>query len=403
MSAIIVCAALLAVPCIYAKAPLQFDDIWKTGLASNSSIIIQKARTDAARVGAIASFFSGLPRPEVEVEFPSLLSGNSAIGSVEVRQALSLSGIFGIDTLIAFDRLGIEEAIIQLRRGELYTDLRRAFALVIIAGKETAVARENAELLRQVSVRMQMHYQTGKVARSDALASAIELRRAQQEYSEVVNREKLARAELNMLVGLPLEQTLDLEDAITGIDARLPELERLTNAAPKHPTLRQHTLTRGVAEKSFWKEMLQILPTPFAGIKRTGTETAVIFGATLPLWDFNAKAIAESAGEHTAAEATLAHAKRQTAFDVHRAYLNASVAQQNLETVRSGMREAQELITTASIRYNENKIDLYQYLFYIKTANEARIRFYQGVFNYDVALAELERALHTSLRTKEYL
>ncbi|MEK6797085.1 MAG: TolC family protein [Spirochaetota bacterium] len=396
-------AVLLTAHHINGREPMQFDDIWKMGLASNSSIMIQKAKIDAARVGAIASFFSGLPRPELEIEFPTLLAGDPAVGSIEVRQALSLSGIFGIDTLIAFDQLGIEEAIVQKYRGELYTDLRRAYASVIITGKEIGVARENVELFRQLAARMQMHYQTGKISRSDVLASAIELRRAQQEHIGAVSREKIARSELNMLIGVSLERTLDLDETITETE-RLPELDRLTNIAlHRHPSIRQHALTHGAAEKSFWKELLQILPAPFAGIRRTGTETAVIFGATLPLWDFNAKSIAQSAGDRTAAEISLAHARRQALFDVHRAYLNASSARQNLETVRNGMTEAQELITAASIRYNENRIDLYHYLSYIKTANEARLRFYQGIFDYDVTLAELERALHTSLRTKEYL
>lgn len=393
---------LAAQPSIGRK-PLQFDDVWKIGLASNASTLIQKARTDAARVNAIASFFSGLSRPDVEVEFPSLLSGSTAIGSIEARQALSLSGLFGIDTLIAFDQLGVEEALVQMHRGRLYADIRRVYASIIITGKEIGVARENVELLRQLSVRMQINYQTGKATKSDFLQTAIELRRAEQDYTEVVNREKIARSELNLLIGLPIEQKLVLDDAVMELDVRLPELERITNNAVKHPAVRQQSMAHGAADKTFWKELLNIIPAPFAGIRQSGGDTAVIFGVTLPLWDFNARAVAQSAAERTAAEVSLAQTRREAAFTIHVAYINAARARQNLDTLKNGMEDAQELIKYASMRYNENGIDLYKYLAYIKTANEARIQFYQGILDYDVALAELERALHTTLRTKEYL
>lgn len=382
----------------------KFDDIWKLGLANNSEVIKQKARIGAARVNAIASVFSGLSQPDLQLEYPAISRDLLKYDSIEIQQALSLSGLFQIDTLIAFDQLGVEKALLLSQQGQLYSDLRRIYASIIIACKEAEVASENVALLRQLSVKMQIQYQTGKITKSDLLQVAIELRQAEQTSLELINREKVSRSELNMLLGLSLDTELKLDDSISELGFELPLLSQITNKILRsHPEIRQSTLTRKAAQKSLWKEVINIIPAPFAGVRRVGSDTSFVFGATLPLWDLNLKNIAQSAAENKISRISLAQVRKETLFKIHTAYLKASSARQNLDTLKSGLEDALELIKTVSLRYRENEIDLYKYLANIRTANEARLRFYQGILDYDIAISDLEQAMHTSLRAKEYL
>jgi outer membrane protein TolC len=96
-------------------------------------------------------------------------------------------------------------------------------------------------------------------------------------------------------------------------------------------------------------------------------------------------------------------AKRETAFEVYEAYLEAELAQKQLDSLKKSLEEANELLHLADLSYSEGEMDFINYLDQVRTVAETRVQYYEGLFNLNSAVTELEKTVYTSMRKEEYL
>ena len=111
------------------------------------------------------------------------------------------------------------------------------------------------------------------------------------------------------------------------------------------------------------------------------------------------KARAEKEAQITRVEAV----KREIAFSVFEAYLNAELTHRQFELQKKSLEEANELLHLANLRYSEGEINFLSFLDQVKAATETRVRYYEGLFNLTKAITELEKAVYMSVRQEGYL
>ena len=111
------------------------------------------------------------------------------------------------------------------------------------------------------------------------------------------------------------------------------------------------------------------------------------------------KAKAQKEAQEVKLEAT----KREVVFDVYGAYLNAELTQKQLDLFKESLEEANELLRLANLRYSEGEIDFINYLDQVRTATETRVRYYEGLFNLNQTISELEKAIYASVREEDFL
>ena len=67
------------------------------------------------------------------------------------------------------------------------------------------------------------------------------------------------------------------------------------------------------------------------------------------------------------------------------------------------LEEADELIRLANLGYSEGEINFINYLDQVKTAVTTRVAYYEGLFNLNSSISELEKLIYASLRGEDYL
>nr|HPM43485.1 TolC family protein [Candidatus Omnitrophota bacterium] len=124
---------------------------------------------------------------------------------------------------------------------------------------------------------------------------------------------------------------------------------------------------------------------------------------TMPIWDMNQGAVIKARGERDTQAARVTATRREVEFNVFDAYLKADLAKRQLELLKQSLEEANELLHLAHLRYGEGELDFLKYLDEVKTVNETRVRYYEGLYNLSSALTDLESIIYGSLRKERYL
>jgi outer membrane protein TolC len=129
----------------------------------------------------------------------------------------------------------------------------------------------------------------------------------------------------------------------------------------------------------------------------------VVVGFSFPLWGGNRGQIQRAMAEKEAQWVRLDATRREAAFEVYQAYLEAELAQKQLDSLNKSLEEANELLHLADLRYSEGEMDFINYLDQVRTVAETRVQYYEGLFNLNKTITELEKTVYTSMRKEAYL
>lgn len=100
-----------------------------------------------------------------------------------------------------------------------YNDMRATvttgYCDLLQAGNMQQLGRESVQRLEDHLKNVKAQYDVGVVAKADVLRSQVELSNAQQSLIQAENAYQVAEANLNRIVGLPMDTTLKLDNILT--------------------------------------------------------------------------------------------------------------------------------------------------------------------------------------------
>lgn len=237
----------------------------------------------------------------------------------------------------------------------------------------------------------------------------VELLRARADFSTYVTGPADARVEMTVAEpvlagGLgPDLLRVSIEDAAAFGDlSGSPQLgELLARAQAAHPDLvaSRARAASASAEVGYQQALTIRQVGATMGTKRSAGLTSMIAGVSLPipLFDRNRGEILRAVGERTAAEQELAWAERQVAAEVQAAYEAARLLTDQATRLRgSFLNRAAESLRLAVAAYQEGAVTLLQVFDASRTLADARLSYYQTVFEQRQRLLELQMAVGAS-------
>ncbi len=393
-----------------AEETITLERALSLAFENNPRIIESRKATIASRGELITA--GSLPDPEIGFEIGGFKRDEddrrrANLDSFEIRQGFDPPGVRGLRKEIASNAVSVQEESLRQAWGEIYSRVRQTYNKITLDKKEIELAKGNLEILRNFLSRVQQRLQSGQALKNEVQRARIELLKAENASLAAEKSLKTDKAQLNLLMGRAMEIAFDIEEELKEDKLEI-SLQKLTEIAfINRPDVKLEQLNLDSKTKNIKKEELERLPAPFIGFQRIRedfeNDYGVVFGFSFPLWNGNRGEIQKAIAEKEAQWVRLDATRREVAFEVYQAYLEVELAQKQLDSLKKSLEEANELLHLADLRYSEGEMDFINYLDQVRTVAGTRVQYYEGLFNLNSAVTELEKTVYTSMRKESYL
>jgi outer membrane protein, heavy metal efflux system len=341
------------------------------------------------------------PNPEISVENQRETPHWAFGGSLP----LELSGKRGRRIDVAKATLAVTEAETARVMSEVRADVRRAYFEVVAASRLVDVARELEKVATSARDAARERFQTGAAPRLDVLQTQLALSEAQNESASALGALVAARTELNTLLAYPPAADPDLADNLAS--GTLPTVEAAVHQAIAGNTELQ-VLNRQLEEASARVALAKALRRPDPSLTAAVTYGAEPefnlgwrFGGAIALPIFTTGRADVAVAEAAVAKATADRDARasQISGAVAAAVVRADAAHQAVLRYETDVLPASiQVESMAQESYTSGQTGLAALLQTLQSAREIRQRSVRAALDYQLALADLERAMGTALK-----
>lgn len=392
--------AATAAVCVSAQAPGTLslgDALARAAAASPAAVAARTARPiDVAGIGVAGQ----RPNPEVAFEYDKETPHWAFTGTLP----LEVSGKRQRRIEVANATLAVTDAETARITADLRADVRRTYFQAVAANRRIVVAQELEALATRARDAAQERFQAGAAPRLEALQAGLALAQAQNDVTSARGNAGAARAELNALLAYPVDAAPTLADALEG--GPLPTLDAATqqtlvgNAELK-------VLQKRVDEARAKAVLARALRHPDPSVSGALTYDApgeftvgwrLGAAVALPVFTTGRADVAVADATVTRAEADRQARVAQVTGAVAAALARAAAARQALDRYQNELLPASlQIEQMADESYRAGQTGLPAYLQAVQAARDVRQRALQAGLDYQLALADLERAMGTPL------
>lgn len=330
----------------------------------------------------------------------------------EVNMVQPLFTGFGLESQFKMEKAGQQISKYQLEevRLNLVRDVRASYLQVLLGAKLLGVARDNVASLEIQRRNAEANYQQGVAAVNDVLKAEVALADAVQRERSAQKQLVILRSALNQLLDVDLQATVELSD-IEERTYHIPELDRLyAMAEERRPeylaaqvSVRQAQYGKKAARSGYYPHL-----SAFAQYYREGED---FLADNNPFTNNENAAVGVrmdwnifEGGKTRAAELEWEYRRRgleQRRDDLRqRIYLQVEdsfeqlkVAKANIETARVALKQAEENERITTLQYQQQVVIFLEVLNAQVFVAQTRADFYQALYGYEIAKADLERAI----------
>lgn len=319
---------------------------------------------------------------------------------------------FGLESQYMANKVGLKISQYQMEeaRLNLVRDVQITYLQTLLGEKLVQVARDNVASLQVQRKNAESNYQQGVAAQNDVLKADVALAEAVQQERNTVKQLIVLRSNLNQLMDIDLQQKVEL----AGIEEKtydVPDLNQLyTVAEDKRPeflaikaSLKQAEYSRTAAESRYYPRVSAFAQyyregedflantNPYANNENASVGVRVDWNlfeggktrASELEWEYRIKGIEERRDDLL----------QKIRLQVENALEQLKVAGANIETSRASVKQAEENDRITTLQYKEQVAIFLEVLNAQVFLAQTRADFYQALYGYEIAKAELERAI----------
>jgi outer membrane protein, heavy metal efflux system len=341
------------------------------------------------------------PNPEVTYEY-SKETPRQAIGGT---LPIELGGKRQRRLDLANATVAVTEADLARLIAEVRNDVRRAYYEVVAADARVRIADDVRGLAQRARDAASARVTSGDVPRSDLTQADLALANSASDLVAARGEAAATRAELNALIGQPVDAPVVPADALAGGALPTPE-QAVALATASNGELQ--VLDRRIAEQTARVNLAKSLRQPDLSAGGAFTYDAepefsygwrVNFGITVPVFTTHKAAVLVEDATLVRLNADRAAIVARMTGGIGAALARASAARDQLTTYQSTILPlALEAERQAQAAYDGGQIGLPALVQALQTARETRQRGLQAGLDFQHALADLERAMGTSIR-----
>lgn len=270
------------------------------------------------------------------------------------------------------------------------------------------VEQESVNTLQEHLDNVNAQYRVGTVAKSDVLASQVQLANAQQALVTAQKNYDIAVSTLNNVIGLPTDTVLDIRDQLkytkydlTQDDCTNYALDNRADGAAARYAVKAAEAAVETAKAGYQPTVNAVVNKSIGGEKpfrHDHTNSDSWSAGVNASWDVFDNGLTQASVN--SANMALAKAQEEAAqtddqirLDVRTAYLGLQAAEKNIQTTSVAVTRAEEDYKIAQVRYSVGvgtNLD-------VMDANEklttARTNYYTALYNYNTSKAALDKAM----------
>ena len=306
-------------------------------------------------------------------------------------------------------RYGLNAADLTLEnsRQQVKYQAASAYYQVLQQASLVTVQEEAVQLLQEHLRTVSIQYEVGTVAKSDMLATTVQLANTQQSLNSAQGNYQTAVARLNNILGLPVDTEIAASDAVDFVHYNLSEESCMEYALAHRPdgiaalyTLKQAEAQTNAAKSGYRPQVNAVVQGNMSGENVFGSNhNAEQWSVGLQMqWNiFDNGITSANVNQAKAAQARAeSRAKEQIEtiqLEVHSAYIALKTAEKNIEVTASAVDKAEEEFAIAQIRYVEGVDTNLNVMNAQEKVVETRSNYYAAIYNFNTSRAQLEKAM----------
>lgn len=330
----------------------------------------------------------------------------------EVNVVQPLFTGFGLESQYKINKAGRQLTKYQLEevRLNLVRDVQTSYLQTLLGARLLEVARDNAASLEIQRRNAEASYQQGVAAVNDVLKADVALSEAFQRVRNAEKQLTILRSTLNQL--LDIDITADVE--LAGIEEKtydIPDMHTLfTTAEKRRPeylsmetSIKQSEYGKTAARSRYYPKVSAFAQyyregedftgdrNPFTNNENTAVGVRLDWnlfegGKTRAMeleWEFRRRALEQRRDD----------LRQKIRLQVENALEQLKVAKVNIATTRVALKQAEENERITTLQYKEQVVIFLEVLNAQVFLAQTRADFYQALYGYEIAKAELERAI----------
>jgi cobalt-zinc-cadmium efflux system outer membrane protein len=314
-----------------------------------------------------------------QIEFPTKRSNRIDVASLDKE----LAGL----------NLERTKALVTARVKQSY--FSSLFSEKIVEGLEAQL-----KLLREFQQLLTVRYQSGENNYLDVLRAKVEITRINNDIADARRERRVRLRQLNIVIGRNAEETFALADSLSHTPWSFTQDSLLESLTRNSSTLKiaQRSIIRQLAAGELARtSYLPDFEIGLANQRRADVNNlwGVEFKMSLPLWFWQEPRgqVQEATALTDIATATQSAVERRVRASILNALDLVQVADTQLKAFdESLLMDANDILSTATTRYQNNQIDVLNLLDVYRTFRAAKVEHMRALYNRAIAVAELEAA-----------
>ncbi len=317
-------------------------------------------------------------------------------------------------------RLGHQSAMLGFQRtvADTVLEVRKAFYRVLLAQQLVIVREQSVKLLEQQLQDTQHRFEVGDVPRFNVLRAEVELANARPPLIRAQNDLRLARETLVKLLAIdapPQQEFTPIR--FTGQLTYQPQTwelpAALTNALARRPELQQAEKLAAVSTEEIKVALAGYQPqvSIFGGYRVYDSTFGDDLSDTVDGWYAGARAswaifdgmltrgkVTQARAKRLQADLDVADTRRSIELEVRQAYSDYLQALELLQAQKKTVEQAEESLRLAEARFRAGTGTQLDVLSAQTALTDARTNEIQALYDYNVAVATLERATGATVK-----
>jgi outer membrane protein len=326
---------------------------------------------------------------------------------------------FGLTSKLKISKMDLEISKLQREntRLDVIRKIKNGFLQTLLSERLLQVAKDNVESLEVQRANAVAYFEQGLTPQNDVLKAEVALAQAKLRERTAVKQLTILRAQLNQLLDLDLTTVFVLADVQVRSHMTPPPLEELYSLAEKQDpnylaletSVRQAKEGVRLARSRYYPQLSAFGQYyreggDFSGEtnKFTNNENAAI-GVRVDLNLFEGgktmAAVKELEYRRRSLEQQRLNLKEQIKVQVEDAYEKILLAKTNIHAAQTALNQAEENKRMTTLQYRNQLVIFLEVLNAEVFVLQSRVDYYQALYGFELAWADLERAVGGPVET----